>query len=149
MQDPRWLQLSEDEMNEFLGRGGTGVISFATDPDEPPVSIPVSYGYSADVTRFYYRLSVPQGSRKEDLVDNPVSFVTHDETDTGWRSVVATGRLSDTADAPYESTEIQGMWGIRIPIVDVFERPPREMTFRYFSLDPDTMTGRKEVRTDA
>jgi len=85
--------MSEEEMNEFLGRGGTGVISFSTDPDEPPVSIPISYGYSADVKHFYYRLSVPQDSRKEDLVDRPVSFVTHGETDSGWRSIVVTGRL--------------------------------------------------------
>lgn len=149
MQGLRWLQLSEDEMNEFLGRGGTGVISFATDPDEPPVSIPVSYGYNADEKRFYYRLSFPRDSRKGDLVDEPVSFVTHRQTDDGWRSVVATGRLAEIADSPYESAEIQGMWAIRIPIVDVFERPPKETTFKYFYLDPETITGRKEVMSDS
>ncbi len=149
MQGLRWLQMSEEEMNEFLGRGGTGVISFATDPDEPPVSIPVSYGYSADVKRFYYRLSFPQDSRKEELVDRPVSFVTHGKTDSGWRSIVATGHLSDTSDASYESAEIQGMWAIQIPLVDIFERPPRETTFRYFSLDPETIMGRKEVMGDS
>ncbi len=149
MQELRWLQMSEEEMNEFLGRGGTGVISFSTDPDEPPISIPVSYGYSADVKRFYYRLSFPRDSRKEDLVDRPVSFVTHDRTDSRWRSVVANGRLSNISDAPYESAEVQGMWAIRIPLVDVFERPPRETTFRYFSLDPETMTGRKEARGES
>ncbi|QCW05096.1 pyridoxamine 5'-phosphate oxidase family protein [Natrinema pallidum] len=148
MQNLRWLRMSEDEINEFLGRGGTGVISFATEPDEPPVSIPVSYGYSAEVERFYYRLSFPQDSRKEALVDGHVSFVTHRETDDGWRSVVATGQLSSVSDAPYESAEIQGMWSIEIPLVDIFERPPRETTFRYFSLEPATMTGRKETKTD-
>ncbi|WP_126664336.1 pyridoxamine 5'-phosphate oxidase family protein [Haloterrigena salifodinae] len=149
MQGLRWLQLSEDEMNEFLGRGGTGVISFSTDLDDPPVSIPVSYGYNAEEKRFYYRLSFPPDSRKEELVDRPVSFVTHRQTDGGWQSVVVTGRLSDISDVPYESAEIQGMWAIQIPLVDVFERPPRETAFQYFYLDPETMTGRKEVMTDS
>ena len=124
-------------------------MSFSTEPDEPPVSIPVSYGYNADEKRFYYRLSFPQDSRKAGLVDQPVSFVTYGQTDDGWRSVVTTGRLSEISDAPYESAEIQGMWAIRIPLVDIFERPPRETTFRFFSLEPTTMTGRKEVRTDS
>lgn len=149
MQGLRWLQMSEEEMNEFLGRGGTGVISFSTDLTDPPVSIPVSYGYNAAEKLFYYRLSFQQDSRKEGLVEKPVTFVTSDQTDSGWRSVVATGRLEEIDEAPYESPQIQGMWAIRIPLVDIFERPPRETTFRYFSFDPETLTGRKEVATDA
>lgn len=149
MQGLRWLQMSEEEMNEFLGRGGTGVISFSTDTDEPPVSIPVSYGYNADAKTFYYRLSFPKDSRKADLVDKQVSFVTHDETDGRWQSVVVTGQLAEVSGEPYESAEIQGMWAIQIPVVDIFERPQRETTFRYFHLDPETMTGRKEVRSDS
>ncbi|SER87194.1 pyridoxamine 5'-phosphate oxidase family protein [Natrinema salaciae] len=149
MQGLRWLQMSEEEMNEFLGRGGTGVISFSTEPDDPPVSIPVSYGYSADVTRFYFRLSLPTNGRKEELVDKPTAFVTHDQTDDGWQSVVVTGRLADISDAPYRSAEVQGMWAIRIPLVDIFERPPKETSFRFFCLDPETMTGRKEVKVDS
>ncbi|SFS87553.1 pyridoxamine 5'-phosphate oxidase family protein [Halostagnicola kamekurae] len=148
MQGLRWVQMTEEEVDEFLGRGGTGVVSFSTDPDEPPVSIPISYGYSADVNRFYYRLSFPRDSRKDELVEKPIAFVAHEKTDDGWQSVVATGRLSDIADAPYDSAEIQGMWSIQIPLVDIFERPPKETTFRYFSLEPDTMTGRKEVISD-
>ncbi|WP_276256190.1 pyridoxamine 5'-phosphate oxidase family protein [Halomontanus rarus] len=149
MQGLRWLQMNEEEMNEFLGRGGTGVISFSTEPDEPPVSIPVSYGYNADDTRFYYRLSFPKNGRKEDLVDSHISFVTHAKTDSGWRSVVVTGQLAEISDVPYESAQIQGMWTIEIPLVDIFERPPKETTFEYFYLDPDTMTGRKETMTDS
>lgn len=144
MQGLRWLQLSDEEMDEFLGRGGIGVMSFPPE-DGPPVSIPVSYGYNAAERDFYFQLSFPPESRKEELVDDPVSFVTYDETDAGWRSVVATGRLEEITDEPYESSAIQGMWAIQIPIVDIFERPREEITFRYFRLDPDSMTGRKEV----
>lgn len=144
----RWIQLSDDELDEFLGRGGTGVISFSTETDTAPVSIPISYGYNATDRTFYFNLSFPPDGEKADFVDRPVSFVTHRETDKGWRSVVATGSLEDLTDAPYASDAIQGMWAIQIPAVDMFERPRREVTFQHFRLVPETLTGRKEVISD-
>lgn len=134
----QWNRMSEEEIDEFLGRGGTGVVAFATEADEPPVAIPVSYGYNADIEAFYFQLSVPRDNRKDELVPRQVSFVVHDETDDGWRSVVATGRLEEISDSPYESTAIQGMWAIEIPIVEIFDRPRTEVTFRYFLLEPET-----------
>lgn len=149
MQGLRWLQMTDDEMSEFLGAGGTGVISFATDADESPVSIPVSYGFNDGEMTFYFQLSFPKDSEKADLVDQPVSFVAYDRVDGLWRSVVASGELEDVADAPYESTTVQGMWAIQIPRVDIFERPRDEITFRDFRLDPETISGRKEVPSDS
>mgnify|MGYP000377401831 CR=1 FL=1 len=145
MQGLRWLQMSDDEIADFLGRGGTGVLSFATDADESPVSIPVSYGYNADEELLYYQLSTPKDGRKADLVDKPVSFVVYGRSDSRWESVIATGTLDDIEDEPYESSAVQGMWAIQIPRVDIFERPREEVTFHFFTLDPETITGRKEV----
>lgn len=147
MDDSHWHQMTESEVDEFLGRGGTGVISFAAATDTPPVSIPVSYGYNEDNGTIYFRLSVPPGSRKAELVDRRVSFVTYAETDDAWRSVVVTGQLEGTEDVPYASTTVQGMWGIEIPRVDIFERPREELTFRDFYLVPETLTGRKETHS--
>lgn len=149
MQGLRWLQMSDDELSEFLGDGGTGVLSFATDPDESPVSIPVSYGFNADERTFYFQLSFPDESEKATVVDRPVSFVAYDRIDGLWRSVVASGRLEDVADAAYESTAVQGMWAVQIPRVDIFERPRNEITFRDFLFDPETLSGRKEVPSDS
>ncbi len=146
MRGLRWVQLSEDERDEFLGTGGTGVLSFGTGVEEPPSALPVSYGYSAATEGFYFRLSSPPGSDKEAITDRMVSFVTYDETDEGWRSVVATGRLGRIRDLPYDSTAVQGMWAIEIPTVDMFDRPPSEVEFDEYCLEPDTITGRKEVR---
>jgi len=141
----RWVQLSEQERNDFLRDGGVGVLSFATEIEEPPASIPVSYGFSTDTDNFYFRLSFPPGTSKGRVIDNPVSFVTYDETDEGWRSVVATGRLEEISELPYESDVVQEMWAVRIPTVDVFDRPREEIPFDDFCLDPDKLTGRKEV----
>lgn len=148
MRDSHWHRLSGSELEAFLGRGGTGVISFGAEVDTAPASIPVSYGYNADVEAFYFRLSLPPESRKAELVDRPVSFVTYAETDDGWKSAVATGRLEAVEEASYDSTTVQGMWGIEIPEVDVFERPREELTFRDFRLDPETLSGRKEVPSE-
>ncbi|MFC4246044.1 pyridoxamine 5'-phosphate oxidase family protein [Natribaculum luteum] len=145
----RWLQMTDDEIDEFLGHGGTGVLSFSTNAEDSPASIPVSYGYNAGDTIFYFRLSVPPDSRKTDLVDTKVTFVTYDETDEGWRSIVATGRLDDLEEMPYESSAIQGMWAIQMPRVDIFEQPRDEVTFHDFCLAPETLTGRKEVQAES
>lgn len=144
MKGLRWVQLPEDERNEFLGTGGTGVLSFATSPDEPPTTLPVSYGYSPDAGHFYFRLSFPPGSSKDDLVDNPVSFVVYGETDDGWRSVVGKGTLEELAQLPEDSVAVQRMWAIEIPTIEIFDRPRSEIPFHDFRLVPETVTGRKE-----
>ncbi|MFC4541384.1 pyridoxamine 5'-phosphate oxidase family protein [Halosolutus amylolyticus] len=144
MKGLRWVQLPEDERNEFLGIGGTGVLSFATTVDEPPSSLPVSYGYFPEAGHFYFRLSFPPGSNKDEFVENPVSFVVYGETDDGWRSVVTTGSLEELAELPEESGAVQGMWAVSIPTVEIFDRPRSEVEFHDFRLVPDSINGRKE-----
>ncbi|SFH01528.1 hypothetical protein SAMN04488063_3599 [Halopelagius inordinatus] len=148
MQGIRWVQMSDDERTEFLGRGGTGVISFAEGVDTAPFTVPVSYGYDTESGWFYFRLSFQPDSTKEDVVDRPVSFVTHRRTDDGWRSVVATGALEDVSEDDHASTAVQGLWAVEIPEVDIFERPRDDVEFREFRLDPDSLSGRKEVQTE-
>jgi uncharacterized protein len=97
MEGLRWVQMTDEEIGDFLGEGGTGVISFSKDGDEPPFSIPVSYGYDASTGQFYYRLSLLPSGEKSELLDEPVTFVVHVRTDEGWRSVVASGRLEGVA----------------------------------------------------
>ncbi|SDF83080.1 pyridoxamine 5'-phosphate oxidase family protein [Halorientalis regularis] len=148
MQGLRWVQLSSKERDAFLGDGGTGVLSFSTPPEEPPWLLPISYGYDANTGLLYFSLSFPAGSTKSAVVDGPVAFATHEETPDGWRSVVAVGTLEEVADMPYESSAVQGLWTVEIPAVDIFDRPREEVTFRDFVLDPETITGRKEVQTE-
>lgn len=145
MQGLRWVQMTDEELNDFLGIGGTGVISFSTADEDPPFSLPVSYGYYGETGDFYFRLAVPPSSEKADWVDRPMSFVTYEETDEGYRSVVATGRLEEVADLPYDSAAVQQMWGVKIPLVDIFEQPPSEVEFYQFRLVPNRVSGRKEV----
>ncbi|WP_435157444.1 pyridoxamine 5'-phosphate oxidase family protein [Haladaptatus sp. DFWS20] len=144
MGDITTIQMDEEERNEFLMTGGTGVISFSAGTEESPYTLPVSYGYDATSTRFYFRLASGPNSKKEEVIDRPISFVTYDKTEEGWCSVGVTGRLKEVAEADIDSDIVQGIRHVDIPIVDVFDRHPREVSFRFFHLDPDQLTSRKE-----
>lgn len=141
--------MTDAEIRDLLGDGGTGVLSFATAEGKAPFSIPVSYGYDGDSAQFYYELSMLPDSGKIGISESPVTFVDHDETAAGWRSVVATEELERVSDQPYESTVVQGTWAVDIPRVDVFDRPPEDVTFQTFRLVPSRVTaGRKPKRSN-
>ncbi len=144
MQGLRWVNLPPDERNAFLGDGGVGVLSFGTDADAPPSSLPVSYGYAAETEQFYFRLSFPPETSKTDVLENPVSFVVFGEEDGGWKSVVATGRLQELSSLPSESAAVQGMWAVDIPTVEIFDQPREDISFHDFRLATESITGRKE-----
>ncbi|WP_137285627.1 pyridoxamine 5'-phosphate oxidase family protein [Halorussus salinisoli] len=149
MEDVRSVQMSDEELAEFLDRGGTGVISFDTSQGEPPYSLPVSYGYDAETGRFYFRFAFGPDTKKEDVVDedDPVSFVTYGNTDSGWRSVIATGKLEEVTESALDPTVSEAMQRVEIPLVDVYDRHPIELQFRFFRLAPDEVTHKKEARS--
>jgi hypothetical protein len=141
--------MDEDERNEFLGAGGTGVVSVSRGADEAPYSLPVSYGYDETDGAFYLRLAFGPDSDKAEVVGGrqPVSLVVYDQRDDGWRSVVVTGRLEEVTEAAIDSDVVQAIRRVHIPLVDVFDRHPRELTFRFFRLSADRISGRKEARS--
>lgn len=147
MSDTEPIEMDADERDEFLGAGGTGVMSFSTTADTPPHSIPVSYGYDATETTFYFRLAVGPDSGKGDPAERAVTFVAYGEADDTWRSVVASGRLEETTEKSIANETLKGFEQVQIPLVDIFGRPPGEVPFRFYRLVPDEITSRKESRT--
>jgi hypothetical protein len=149
MSTTRTVRLDDDARDEFLGTGGTGVLSAVKSADEPPFSLPVSYGYDAAAGDLYLRLGFgPDSAKDAALTDGtPVTLVVYDRTDDGWRSVIAEGRLEEVTEASIDSGVVEAMERIHIPLVDVFERHPRELTFRFFGLRGATLSGRREART--
>jgi len=144
MEDTRSVRLDQDELDGFLGSGGTGVLSFDTGGAEPPYSLPVSYGYDAETGNLYFRLSFGPGSGKPDLDGDPaVSFVVHEHTDDGWRSAVAVGTLERVAEVDVATGVLEELRRVRIPMVDAFDTDPRTLTFEFVRLVPDSLTGRK------
>lgn len=145
MESQDQVEMSGDERDDFLGTGGTGVISLSRERDSAPHSVPVSYGFDPVDTTFFFRLATGRESEKGELANRAVSFVAYGETDDGWRSVVAEGRLERTSDESISTQSLDGLQRVTIPYVDVFERPLRQVTFEFFRLDPDELTGRKEA----
>jgi nitroimidazol reductase NimA-like FMN-containing flavoprotein (pyridoxamine 5'-phosphate oxidase superfamily) len=143
MDDSSTVALDADDRDAFLGRGGTGVISFATDEAGPPHAVPVSYGYDAVDEAFYFRLAVD--GEKDDVEGRAVSFVVHGETDDGWQSVVAEGTLTSTTDADVATAALEGLQRVEIPYVDIFGRPMKDVDFAFVRLDPDEFTARGET----
>ena len=107
--------------------------------------MPVSYGYDATTETFYFRLAVGAESSRTDLDTGHVSFVTYDETDEDWRSVVARGQLEHVESEGIEIETLEGLGRVDIPLVDIFEAPLREVTFRFYRLAPDELTTRVEA----
>jgi len=136
--------MDADERDEFLGAGGTGVVSFA-DGGGPPHSIPVSYGYDAATESLFFRFAYDADTVKPDPADAAVSFVVYGETAEGWRSVVAKGSLEATDEGGVSTAALDALARVDIPFVDVFERAPVETDFEFFRLQPEEFTGRKEA----
>jgi len=147
---PTAIQLSDSEINEFLDRVDTGVLSLSTPVDEPPHSVPVSFGYNAEQTVFYFRIADLPPETKGELEGRAVSFVTYDEDESvdGYVSVVAEGTLESTTRSDIATEALAGFEGVTIPFVDIFGQPPAEVDFSFYRLVPTTLTGRKEVPTE-
>jgi len=157
------VAMDAEERDEFLGNGGTGVLSLSTTGAEAPHSVPVSYGYDATDETFYFRLAVGPDSEKGDLADRAVTFVTYgpdgesaagtegetgsaDPSDERWHSVVAQGRLEGVDEGDVATESLAGLERVDIPLVDVFDETVRSTAFEFYRLRPDQLTGRKEVR---
>jgi nitroimidazol reductase NimA-like FMN-containing flavoprotein (pyridoxamine 5'-phosphate oxidase superfamily) len=144
MSQDRPITLTDEERDEFLRNGGTGVLSMSAG-EGPPHSVPVSYGYDSSAETFYFRLAVGTDSSKADAENRHVTFVTYDETDEGWQSVVAQGQLEGVESEGIEVETLEGLDRVDIPLVDIFEGPIREITFEFYRLVPDELTSRVEA----
>ena len=137
-------EMSEDERDAFLGAGGTGVLSLSAGNDEPPHSIPVSYGYDNAAGEFYFRLAVAPDSEKGELGDRPATFVTYGDPEDRWESVVARGRLESTTEDSIAIETLEGLRGVELQYVDIFGQPLRTVSFEFYRLAPETLGTRRE-----
>lgn len=147
MTEDNSIEMDEQARDTLLDVGGTGVISLSTAEPESPHSIPVSYGYDSETETFYFRLAAESDTTKGPMTDRPVTFVTYTEEDGRWQSVVAQGQLEPTGDEDIATETLEGLERVEIPYVDIFGKPISEVTFRFYRLVPETLTGRKEQPT--
>lgn len=144
------VELTAAERDSFLTGVDTGVLSLSTIADDPPHSIPVSFGYNAEQNAFFFRLADLPPQRKGELDGRSVTFVTYaDETEFGgYASVVAQGTLEPTSGTETATEALSGLEDVTIPFVDIFGDPPKDVSFSFYRLVPESLTGRKETTTE-
>jgi nitroimidazol reductase NimA-like FMN-containing flavoprotein (pyridoxamine 5'-phosphate oxidase superfamily) len=147
MREAEPSELVEEERDACLGNGGTGVISVSDSGTDPPHSIPVSYGYDTTETAFYFRLAVDPDSAKGNISDRAITFVVYGQENDEWWSVIAKGQLEETTEESIATETLQGFQNVHIPLVDIFGRPPKDVSFKFYRLIPDELTSRKESHT--
>ena len=146
MADDSPVTMDQSECDALLGEIDTGVLSLTTPPEDPPYSVPVSFGYDPVESVLYFRLAEDRNG-KGTLDGRAVSFVTYAQTDGDWQSVVARGELERTTKEGIELDTLEGLERAHIPIVDIFGEPVSDVEFEFFRLVPETLTGRTEAPT--
>jgi nitroimidazol reductase NimA-like FMN-containing flavoprotein (pyridoxamine 5'-phosphate oxidase superfamily) len=134
-------------IDEFLTTQSTGTLSLARENDS--YAIPVSYTYAPEEGDLYFRLGYAPESRKWEFIDSTddATFVVAADTDDGWKSVVARGRLEhvntvdDLSQTPRPGDDVSPAdREIDIPFYHVFEAPD-EMLFALAHLHVDELSG--------
>jgi hypothetical protein len=145
MEQVRAVAMDATEIAEFLESQRTGVLSLARSDDA--YGVPVSYAYDQDGSDVYFRLGYAEASLKREFVDaaEHVSFAVYAETEAGWKSVLAQGRLEEVAANSLDSQVAEAIQQLDIPFVTIFDRPASKLEFRLTRLSLDRLTGRKEV----
>lgn len=138
-------EMSGAEIAEFLSGTETGVLALAR--EDEPYSVPISYGYDADSERFYMRLvSTPNSDKREFLSSEPrARLVIYDENDTQtrYRSVVATGTLETIDPNEMSVEEIEQYGEARRPLFEIWGQGKDELDIKLYRLTPEELTGRR------
>lgn len=145
MTDSDAVRMADEEREQFLASVSTGVLGLSTTDDDPPHSIPVSYGYDPVDDVFFFRLAVAPDSEKGRLHERAVSFVVYGDVDGVWKSVVAQGRLQKTTAEGAKLDSLSELERVHIPIVDIFGEPTESLDFEFYRLVPSSITGRVET----
>lgn len=135
--------MTDAEIHDFVGRGGTGVLSLAS--GNVPYSTPVSYGFDPELRAFLLRLGFTADSEKRAFVDASAEarLVVYDRVDGEWRSAVAVGeltRVDDDALTPEIADVLRQADG---PLLDVWDEPADQVDFELYRLGVQRLTGRK------
>jgi hypothetical protein len=134
--------LSAAEVDQFLGRHETGVLSLAA--EDLPYAIPVSYGYDADERRFYLRLVATPGSEKAAFLgDTPrARMVVYENEGQSYHSVIASGDLAEIPRDELTVSDVEQYGDAKTPLFEMWGRDKRALDVGLYVLDPDELTGR-------
>lgn len=142
MTDDRVRPMDAAAIDEFLGRGGTGVLSLAM--DDEPYSIPVSYGYDPGSRDFYLRLGYTPESEKHAFIraSAPARLVVYERSGETWKSVIATGSVDVVPEEELDREIVTRLREADLPLVDIWDEAMEDITFEITRLVCEAITGR-------
>jgi len=146
MSDRTAAPMDTDEIDKFLDGQQTGVLSLA-DGDGSAYGFPVSFVYHPGEERLYFRFAYGSDSQKREFFESTSSatFVVHEETDEGWKSVVVEGELAEFLEPEAPVGVVDDVNDLDVPFFEMFEHPESELEFRIVALDIRESHGRVEA----
>jgi nitroimidazol reductase NimA-like FMN-containing flavoprotein (pyridoxamine 5'-phosphate oxidase superfamily) len=135
--------MTDSEIDAFLARHETGVLSLAR--GDEPYAIPVSYGYDSAEQLFFVRLVSGADSEKRQFLtaDPAVRFVVYEERETTYRSVIARGRLESVPTDELDVDRIEQFGDAQRPLFEVWGTAKADLEIDLYELDPAELTGRQ------
>ena len=135
-------EMTDAEIDDFLSRHETGVLSLAR--GDEPYAIPISYGYDDDKREFYMRLvSTPESEKRQFLESSPQArLVVYDETELSYRSIIATGSLESIDPAALTPEEIAQYGEAKRPLFELWADGKEDLRIELYRLEPATLNGR-------
>lgn len=136
------VEMSAAEVDAFLSRHETGVLSLAR--DETPYAIPISYGFDTESRDAFLRLvSTPDSEKREFLGSNPrARIVVYDEDDDEYSSVVGVGTLRRVDLDELTPATIAQYGETRRPLFEIWADGKSDLDIDLYRFVPDRLTGR-------
>ena len=137
-------EMTDGEIDEFLGRRETGVLTLAR--EDEPYAIPISYGYNPTDRTFYLRLvSTPESEKRQFLGSSPhARLVVYDEApESTYLSVVATGTLTAIDPAELTVDRIEQYGAAKRPLFEIWGAEKSNLDIVLYELEPEELNGRR------
>lgn len=139
------VEMTDAEVDAFLSRHETGVLSLAR--DETPYAIPISYGFDEGSRDAFLRLvSTPESEKAEFLASSPQArIVVYEEDGDTYSSVVGIGTLQQV-DLDELTPETIAQYGeTRRPLFEIWADGKPDLDIDLYRFVPDRLTGRTVV----
>ncbi|THE66082.1 pyridoxamine 5'-phosphate oxidase family protein [Salinadaptatus halalkaliphilus] len=137
------VDMTDAEIDDFLGRQETGVLSLARTDD--PYAIPISYGYDEANQQFYIRLvSTPESEKRAFLESTPAArLVVYEEDGDVYRSIIATGTLESIQPDDLTPDQIAQYGQAKRPLFEIWAQGKDELDIELYCLTPESLDGRR------
>ena len=136
------VEMTDAEVDAFLSRHETGVLSLAR--DETPYAIPISYGFDEESRDVFLRLvSTPDSEKREFLGSDPQArIVVYEEDGDEYGSVVVVGTLR-RVDLDELTPETIAQYGeTRRPLFEIWADGKSDLDIDLYRFVPERLTGR-------